>query len=59
MDRLVAKEMRRKKASPHEPRSQIQAEICATFPKALGFSSSSKKGLQPPAIINYWSKFLI
>jgi hypothetical protein len=32
----------------------IQAKLSATFPKALGFTPSSNKGLQPRAIIDYW-----
>src|SRR5208283_5038464 len=34
----------------------IQANIPATFPKALGFTSQQQKGLRPPAIIDYQSK---
>jgi hypothetical protein len=46
--------------SPSASRTALfQVKICATFPKALGFTRSSKKGLQPPAIINYGSKFLV
>jgi hypothetical protein len=48
MDRLVAKKMRRKKASQHEPRSPDSGRNLCNFSKGPGFQFQQQKGAPAP-----------